>query len=91
MIDIFYFKLRLHHQNISFLHCPLQESIEKWRNSYYHNPERQLNKSKPFCNLTKPRCGKGVELIHGFYEEEKWLNSLGWFCQKCKEGEDCFS
>ena len=23
---------------------------------------------------------------HGFYEEPKWLNSFGWFCQKCQKG-----
>eukprot|EP00111_Clytia_hemisphaerica_P006445 TCONS_00018723-protein len=63
-----------------------EREVKDWETTYYFNPVRQMNKSEPFCNLTKPQCGKGEELIHGFYEEQKWLNSLGWFCQKCQKG-----
>uniref|UniRef100_A0A7M5VEU9 Uncharacterized protein n=1 Tax=Clytia hemisphaerica TaxID=252671 RepID=A0A7M5VEU9_9CNID len=61
-----------------------KEREENRRDPYLYNAQRQLNKSEPFCNLTKPQCGKGEELIHGFYKEPKWVNSFGWFCQKCQ-------
>ncbi|XP_066923926.1 uncharacterized protein [Clytia hemisphaerica] len=63
-----------------------KEREENRRDPYLYNAQRQLNKSEPFCNLTKPQCGKGEELIHGFYKEPKWVNSFGWFCQKCQHG-----
>ena len=48
----------------------------------YYNPKKALL-SKPFCDLKKPLCGPGEELIHSMYKEWGWKKSFGWNCRRC--------
>ena len=70
---ITFFKQRYYIDNID--HQRLMEQI-------LFNPTKALQ-SKPFCDLKKPLCGPGEELIHSLYKEVGWKKSFGWNCRKC--------
>ena len=48
----------------------------------FYNPTKALQK-KPYCELKKPLCQPGQELLHSFYKEPGWNKSLGWNCRSC--------
>ena len=46
------------------------------------NPSKALQ-SNPYCDLQKPLCQPGQELVHSVYKEPGWKRSFGWNCRKC--------
>jgi len=70
--------------------------IKAWKKAHYiefinyqnllrqqiYNPSYALQ-AKPYCELKKPTCDKGYELVHSFYKERDWTRSFGWNCQAC--------
>ena len=68
------------------LHKFKENTAEDWMNRNEFNPSVAIQRSQPYCNLTRPKaCAKGHELRHGLYHEAKWQNSYGWHCGKCGE------